>query len=797
MFGKIISFLQEENKIIIKFETGEAIVEVITPSIINFFVAIKREKHLSKAVENLKIEKCKIDIKQEKDKICIATEELKVNIFDEFKVDIYDSNGKVLCEDYRKERMPFERRGAGDGWKLAAEEGHKVQDKFENRKIQILKKMGKDMFFYGLGDKTGHLNKKGYHYKMWNTDEPAPHVEGFEALYKTIPFLIALKGKEAFGIFFDNTYESHFDMGKENSDYYCFDAVDGNLDYYFIYGPEVKNVVERYTYLTGTTPLPQLWTLGYQQCRWSYAPEDRLLEIADNFRKRDIPCDTLFLDIDYMDGYRVFTWGKDKFPKPKETLNKLKEDGFKVVTIIDPGVKKDKGYTIYEEGLKNNYFATDKDGVPYVNKVWPGDSLYPDFSNEKVRSWWGKNQEIMMDYGVAGIWNDMNEPASFNGPLPDDVTFNNDGVVTDHREIHNVYGHYMAKATYGGIKNYTHKRPYIITRACYAGTQKYSTVWTGDNQSFWEHLRMSLPMLMNLGLSGVTFCGTDVGGFNFDCTAELLSRWVQVGTFTPLFRNHSAINTRDQEPWAFDKETEDINRKYIKLRYKLIPYLYDLMWEAENTGLPVIRPLLLDYQEDENTYELNDEFLCGSNILVAPIVEQGKKSRIVYLPKGTSWINYWTKETFEGGKNIIVDAPLDICPIFIKEGTILPNYPEQNYIGEKEIKELILDVYLPQSISENRYIHYQDDGESYEYKNGKYNLYEFQVIKNSNIVENILIKINMLNSGFEKCYESYKFKVNSIIPTEILVDGKPIKFQIINNNVEFSVKAASEIIIIP
>ncbi|MBC2579509.1 glycoside hydrolase family 31 protein [Clostridium sp. DJ247] len=795
MFGRVKNYIQEANKIIIEFENKKVIMEVITSSIINFFAPIKREQRLSKAVENLKIEKCSFEVKMEDEKIILTTDKLIVNIFDEFKVDIYDSNGNVLCKDYRKEREPFVRRGCEDGWEVAAEEGHKIQAELNKCKIQVVKKMEKDIFFYGLGDKTGHLNKKGYHYKMWNTDDPSPHVESFEALYKSIPFFVALKEKQAFGIFFDNTFESHFDMGKENSEYYYFGAVDGNLDYYFIYGPSIKDVLSGYTYLTGKTPLPQLWTLGYQQCRWSYVPEERLWEIAENFRKKDIPCDVLYLDIDYMDGYRVFTWDKDKFLNPKETLSELKSKGFKLVTIIDPGVKKDKGYDIYDKGIENNYFATDKDGVPYVNKVWPGDSLYPDFSNEPVRQWWAENQKIMMDYGVAGIWNDMNEPASFNGPLPDDVMFNNDGIIAEHKEIHNVYGHYMSKATYQGIKKHTNKRPFVITRACYAGTQKYSTVWTGDNQSLWEHLRMSLPMLMNLGLSGISFCGTDVGGFGFDCTAELLSRWVQVGCFTPLFRNHSAIFTRDQEPWAFDEETESINRKYIKLRYKLIPYLYDIMWKGENTGLPMIRPLITHYQEDENTYELNDQFLCGENILVAPIVDQGKTRRMVYLPKGDNWVDYWTKEVYEGGQYIVKEAPLDICPIYVKEGTIIPNYPVQSYIGEKEIKELTLDIYPPKANEESIYVHYQDDGESFEYKKGAYNLYEFSIETLGDEGQAIVIKNKELHNGFNKPYEAFKFKVNNVQPSEILEDERSVEFKIAEGTVEFTIKKAEEIVI--
>ena len=594
-----------------------------------------------------------------------------------------------------------------------------------------------------------------------------------------------------FGIFFDNTFKSYFDMGKENADYYYFGADNGNLDYYFIGGESLGDILGGYTSLTGKTPMPQLWTLGYQQSRWSYAPHTRVLELKENFRKHDIPCDVIHLDIDYMDNYKVFTWDEERFPEQKKFVKELKEDGFKVVTIIDPGVKKEKNYSIYEEGLKNHYFATDKDGVTYVNKVWPGDSVFPDFSKAETRTWWAKNQKLMLDSGVSGIWNDMNEPASFNGPLPDDVQFENEGRNTDHTEIHNVYGHLMGKATYEGLKENSGKRPFVITRAAYAGSQKYSTVWTGDNQSFWEHLRMSIPMLLNLGMSGMGFCGTDVGGFSFDCTGELLSRWVQVGCFTPLFRNHSCIHTRDQEPWAFDKETLDINRKYIKLRYKLLPYLYDLMWKGENTGLPIMRPLVLHYTSDKNVHEINDQFLFGENILVAPVMEQGKKHRTVYLPEG-KWIDYWTKEVIEGGRLIIKDAPLDTCPMFIKSGSIIPNYPEQNYVGEKEITELTLDIYA----GEGSYTHYLDDGESFAYRNGEYSLYEFTVTGNEkDILAEKTIEIKKPTQNF-KGYESFKILYNSKLVKEVSFNGNAVSFKETEAGISFTVPAEEGKIII-
>lgn len=777
MLGKLLKHSINNNKVVLSYENKECIVTIVNENVINFFVPLFREERNSKAVEKELDSNVEFTVESKDDVLIITTKNLELKIYDEFKVDIYNSNGEILCRDYRGEREPFRRLGANIN--LAEEEGHKLEGHQEFN-VYVSKVMEENTYFYGLGERTGSLNKKGYHYRNWNTDDPSPHGETFAELYKSIPFLITIKDENAFGIFFDNHFESHFDMGKENSNYYYFGAVDGNLDYYFMYGPTVKEVVNEYTDLTGKTPLPQLWTLGYQQCRWSYAPEARAMEIASAFREKDIPCDTIYLDIDYMDGFRVFTWDNKKFENPKEFINKLKEMGFKLVTIIDPGVKVDKGYKIYDEGIRNGYFATDKDGIVYKNRVWPGDSVYPDFMNEKTRNWWSDNQKIMMDVGVSGIWNDMNEPASFNGPLPDDVMFNDDGREVMHKEIHNVYGHMMAKATYEGIKKHTNKRPFIVTRACYSGSQKYSTIWTGDNQSTWEHLRMSLPMLMNLGLSGMAFCGTDVGGFGHDCTGELLSRWVQVGAFTPLFRNHSTIGSREQEPWAFDEETEDINRKYIKLRYKLIPYLYDLMHKGELTGEPIIRPLLFNYQKDKNTYEINDEFMFGDNILVAPVVEQGARHRLVYLPEGDNWIDYWTKKEYKGGQYIIKEAALDICPIYIKVLSIIPIGKEQNYIGEKENDTLALDIYLGENDGDIIYTHYLDDGESFDYKNGILNKYDIKV----SVKENIIISFSE-DINYEKKYKKLKININNLNNKEVIFNGN--KVSVINNNFEINI----------
>lgn len=624
-------------------------------------------------------------------------------------------------------------------------EGHESGDEVQ-AKVNLSLSLDEADCIYGLGDKTGVLNKREYEYEMWNSDIPAPHEDNFKALYKSVPFMIVLKENTVYGVFFDNHGKSAFNLGKEYEDRIEYRAEDGMMDYYVITGENMAEVIGGYTWLTGRVPLPMRWTLGYHQCRWSYKTEAEVRQLAADFRRYEIPCDAIYFDIDYMDGYRVFTWNKDNFTDPDQLITDLKEQGFQAVTIIDPGVKKDEDYYVYREGIEHDYFAKDVNGDVYINDVWPGDSAFPDFGRQEVRDWWGEKHQFLLDKGIMGVWNDMNEPASFNGPLPDDVVFTEEDEITNHKWMHNVYGHNMSKATYQGLRRLSDKRPFVITRACYSGTQKYATVWTGDNNSLWTHLRMAIPQLCNLGMSGYPFAGTDIGGFGSDTTGELLVRWYQVGCFSTLFRNHSAMGTRRQEPWLFGKEKLDIIRKYVELRYELIPYFYDLFHEHLSTGLPVMRPLVLEYEKDINTHNMNDEFMIGSQLLAAPVVEQGATKRMVYLPAG-EWVDYWTKEHIAGGQYIIRDAPLDTCPIYVKAGTILPKYPVEAYIGTKEQKKLILEVYA----GDGEYEHYQDDGLDFAYEQGAYNLYRFSHTGNGKLEE------KLLHEGYPK-YEEIEIK---------------------------------------
>ena len=624
-------------------------------------------------------------------------------------------------------------------------EGHEADDDLK-AKVNLAISLEEKDCIYGLGDKTGVLNKREYEYEMWNSDIPAPHEDNFKALYKSVPFMIVLKEHSVYGIFFDNHGKSSFNLGKEDDTKILYRAEDGVLDYYFITGDSMAEIIGRYTWLTGRVPMPMRWTLGYHQCRWSYKSEAEVRQLAADFRRYEIPCDAIYFDIDYMDGYRVFTWNKDNFTDADKLIADLKEQGFQAVTIIDPGVKKDEDYYVYREGIEHDYFAKDANGDVYINAVWPGDSAFPDFGRPKVREWWGDKHRFLLDKGIMGVWNDMNEPASFNGPLPDDVVFHEEEEASNHKWMHNVYGHNMSKATYQGLRKLDDKRPFVITRACYSGTQKYATVWTGDNNSLWTHLRMAIPQLCNLGMSGYPFAGTDIGGFGSDTTGELLVRWYQVGCFSTLFRNHSAMGTRRQEPWLFGKEKLDIIRRYVSLRYELVPYFYDLFHEHVSTGLPVMRPLVLEYENDVNTRNMNDEFMVGSQLLVAPVIEQGATKKMVYLPEG-EWFDYWTKERISGGRYIIRDAPLDTCPIYVKAGAILPKYPPEAYIGTKEQKKLILEVYA----GDGEYEHYQDNGLDVAYEQGAYNLYHFSHTGDGKLDE------KLIHNGYPE-YEEVEIK---------------------------------------
>ncbi len=563
---------------------------------------------------------------------------------------------------------------------------------------------------YGLGEKASQLNHAGRRFELWNVD-PGGYDRGDDPIYMSIPFLLTLSEGIVSGLFFDNPYRAWIDLGASTPGTLEYRAQGGEFRLYLMSGTP-QQVLERYTELTGHMPLPPLWALGFHQCRWSYYPQSRVLEVANEFRKRRLPCDVIHLDIHYMDDYRCFTWDRRHFPDPRGMLEALHAQGMKVMTIIDPGIQIRPGYRVYEEGIAQDAFVKYPDGRRFNGPVWPGDCHFPDFSKPEVRAWWGRLYQGLIEDGVDAFWNDMNEPAlitrQLGATVPDIVCHDGEGRRADHAEIHNTYGMLMARASAEGIAELRpDRRPLILSRSGWAGIQRYAIHWTADNMSTWDHLHLSIQMALNLGLSGVALTGPDTGGFGGGPSAELFARWMQVGAFMPFFRVHSMIGSPDQEPWAFGAQVEAICRQYLDLRYRLLPYIYTATWQSACSGIPIVRALSFAYPEDRATYDLDDAYLFGDSILVAPVLAEGAREREVYLPKGL-WFDFWTGEQHPGGQWIRVQAPLERLPLFVKAGAVLPFWPVQQYVGEKSVD--VLDLYAYAAPRKHESWLYEDDG---------------------------------------------------------------------------------------
>lgn len=753
MTNRLTGYKDEEPRVTLKYEDGHNLVlDVLTGEIIRVFMDRGCSTN-SYAIQGDKHHKTNYQIEDKGDHIELWTTGLTVKAYNDRYVDFYDGEGNPLVMDYRGQRRPLANDLDKEHQSTVLAEGHDISLKGKENQgyYEVIKSLSPDEQFYGLGDKPAFLNKRGYDYDNWNVDFGHVHNESVKCIYKSIPVMYGLKDNHPYGLFFDNTYKSHFDLGKESENYYYYSATAGNVDYYVLGGHTLKDVVANYTYLTGVTPLPQKWVLGYQQSRWGYSTSDKRVEsIADGFAKYHLPIDVIHLDIDYMHGYRDFTWDTTKYQDPKKFVAEMRQRGIHLMPILDAGVKKDPdGYDIYEEGVKKGYFVEKPDGTVFVGRVWPGDAVFPDFGRPEVRRWWAKHIKFFADMGACGVWNDMDEPASFDGELPKDLIMSDGDKKSTHAKMHNVFGHLQAQAAYEGMKDATGKRPYVITRAAYAGTQKYSTVWTGDNQSIWSHLQLAIPQLTSLGMSGFAIAGTDIGGFQKDTTPELLTRWLEASLFVPLFRNHSEMGTRYQEPWAFDRQTLDIYRDYLNLRYRFIPYLYDHLRHETESGLPVMRPLVLNYDQDPAVRQINDEYMVGTSILVAPIVNQGSTQRLVYLPAG-KWLDFWNNAEYSGQQTIMVNAPIDKLPLFIKKDTILPWGNKVKHVSDQPEDVMTFRLFGDCGA----YRHYQDNGVDFKYQDGEYNEYYIEVSAGGAVT----VKLN--KHGYQPTYHRIYVETN-------------------------------------
>jgi alpha-glucosidase len=615
--------------------------------------------------------------------------------------------------------------------------------------FRIYKAMPLDEHYFGLGDKTGPLDRRNEAFTLWNTDAYR-FQESTDPLYKSIPYFMAFRAGRALGVLFDNTWRTSFDFGKESPVAYSFGAVGGPIDYYLFYGPAPKQVIETYAWLTGTPPLPPLWSLGFQQSRYSYMTQARVLEVAARLRSDRIPADAIYLDIDYQEHNRPFSVNRSTFPDLAQMIRQLSAENLHTVMITDPHIADLPGhsYPPYDTGAAGDHFVRNPDGSVYVGKVWPGPSVFPDFTRRQTRAWWGTLYAEFVRDGASGFWNDMNEPSIFDTPtftMPLDVVHRIDEPgfaprTAAHAEIHNVYGMENARATYEGLRGLQPDvRPFILTRAAFAGSQRYAATWTGDNSSSWNHLRMSTPMLENLGLSGFAFSGADVGGYAGTPSTELLTKWFEIGAFQPIDRDHTEKGTGDQEPWVGGPEQEAIRRHFLETRYQLLPYLYTVAEEASRTGVPLLRPLFLEFPDampDRHPIDLDgeasSEFMLGPSLLVAPPQFPDERDDYSIEFPAPLWYDFWT------GEKVVLDPPdppapgapdrtllhsirvaptLAQLPVYVRAGSILPMEPLVESTSQTPSGPLILRVYAGDDCSGQVY---QDDGRTFAYEKGAF-----------------------------------------------------------------------------
>lgn len=647
------------------------------------------------------------------DTIGFHTRALRVEIAKKsMALTVRDANGNVLQQDAKPTR-------------------------FDGDSFRIYKTMGLDEHFFGLGDRTGPLDRRNEAFTLWNTDANT-FQESTDPLYKAIPFFMTFDTGRAVGVLMDNTWRTSFDFGKELSNIYSFGAANGPVDYYLMYGPTPKQVVESYAWLTGKPPLPPLWMLGFQQSRYSYYPQARVMEVANRLRADRIPADALYLDIDYQDRNRPFTVDRKLFPDFEGMIKDLKEKNFHLVLITDLHIANapSQNYASYDSGMAGDHFVKNPDGSVFTGIVWPGPSVFPDFTQEQTRAWWGSLYKEFVKDGAAGFWNDMNEPSVFNTPtktIPEDVIHRIDEPgfakrTATHAEIHNVFGMQNSRATYEGLlKLDPNTRPFVLTRATYAGGQRYAATWTGDNSSTWNHLRLTTPMIENLGLSGFAFTGADVGGFVGTPMPDLLTKWIEVSAFQPIDRDHTEKGSGDQEPWVGGPAQEAIRKRFIEERYRLLPYFYTLADETSRTGLPMMRSLFLEFPEampDRHPIDIDaaasSEFLLGPDLLIAPPrFPDELDSYMVEFPS-SDWYDYWTGKKVKNPSAFKVKPELSTLPVFVRAGAILPIQPLIQSTNETPQGPLTLRVYPGASKAPCEGSLYLDDGKTFGYQNGEY-----------------------------------------------------------------------------
>jgi alpha-glucosidase len=764
---------------LVKIKTQNAYIQVsvYTPEIIR--VRMNRQplgKDFSYAVV-AEAAKVKTTITQNAREIRLSTDSVIVVMQKQpFSIAFYTPDDKVINEDAI---------GLNTSW--------------VDNSVTTYKKLQPGERFMGLGEKSGDLDRAGSGYTNWNTDAVG-YDNKSDPLYSSIPFYIGIHHNLSYGIFLDNTYQTDFNFGASNNEFSSFGARGGEMNYYFLYNQSVAGIIKDYTFLTGRMKMPPLWSLGYQQSKWSYYPDTMVMRVAHELRAKNFPADGMVLDINYMNKYQLFTWDSVSFPHPRQMTDSLLAMGFRTTVIVDPGINVAPGMPAYEKGVKEDVYLKYPNGKYYAGAVWPGWCNFTDFTNEKGRAYWRNQMRFFVNSGVSGVWNDMNEISTWGQKTPDNILYNYDGLGASNLQGHNVYGLEMVRSSFEGMKNITHQRPFILSRSGYAGLQRYSAIWTGDNQPTEEHMLLGVRLLNSMGLSGLAFTGMDISGFLGNATASLFIRWMEIGAFIPYCRNHKMTGLKPAEPWNYGENALNVSRSYIELRYHLLPYIYSTFYEATQNGMPVNRSLAIDYTYDENIYntQFQNQYLFGDALMIAPF-ESTTNTGKAYFPEG-DWYDFFTDKRIAGNTKDSLNISLEKLPVFVKAGSIIPMQSVVESTSQLPTDTLTLHIYNGDKGSS--FVYYEDDGESYKYQNGDF--YKRKISLNpkdraiafSKPEGSFISKFHYLKlvfHGFEdvkgKVAQAYFTAIPYKISEQKELGATPVFAEVVtNNNEEFEVK---------
>lgn len=611
--------------------------------------------------------------------------------------------------------------------------------------------MDADDLVFGLGESLRGINKRGHLYRAWNSDDFS-HTENKASIYASHNLLLFSGKEKLFGVYFDDPGAMEFDLGYTRGETAIITSENGDLSVYIIEADSLTAICKEFRGLIGRSYLPPKWAFGYIQSRWGYSSDPEVRNVVKEHRDRHIPLDGVCMDIDYMEDFKDFTWNKKSFPDLRKFNDDMRADHIRLIPIIDAGVKQLEGYDTCDMGLEKDYFVKKADGKPFVGAVWPGRSYFPDFLREDVRAWFGGEYSKLMDEGIEGFWNDMNEPAlfyseesiaeafavadklrnenldihsafalkdAFNGTANNMEDYRRfyhevDGQTIRHDKIHNLYGAYMTRAAAEGFRRYdSSKRFLLFSRASFVGAHRYGGVWQGDNSSWWSHIKLNLQMLPSLNMCGFLYSGADLGGFSCNTTEDLMLRWLQLGVFSPLMRNHSADHTREQEVYRF-ANWEDM-RDSLTVRYGLLPYLYSEFMKAALSDGMYFRPLAFDYPTDDVACRVEDQVMLGSDCMIAPVYEQNARGRHVYLPEDMLMVRFRSATDYdltpmEAG-HYWIELALNEMPLFIRRGHVVPLAKPAEYVEGIDFTDLRLLGWLDEGVTTTLY---NDDGQTTE-----------------------------------------------------------------------------------